>query len=174
MTATALSRRTFLRVRGEARPAPARPPWALTEAAFRDACTRCGDCVAACPEQVLAIADDGWPARLVRAGECTWCGDCERACTPKALDRQQRPASTLQAAIGATCLTASGIVCQSCRDVCPENAIRFLPARVAAPQLSPYSCSGCGACVPVCPTAAITLVERGQIGQGQSGPEHAA
>jgi ferredoxin-type protein NapF len=167
MTAPALSRRAFLRVGPDLKATPARPPWALAEAAFRDVCTRCGDCVAACPEQILALARDGWPTRLLQAGECTWCGDCERACGPRALNLEQRPASTLLATIGPGCLTADGIVCQGCRDACPERALEFVPARVAAPRLRPDRCSGCGACVPVCPTGAIALVECGS-GDGRA------
>ncbi len=130
--------------------------------------------MAACPEQILVLAADGWPERLLRAGECTFCGDCEGVCTPKALDRQHGLASTLLAAIGPDCLTAGGIVCQSCRDVCPEAAISFVPARVPKPRLRLESCTGCGACVPVCPSGAIELIERVRFESRQVEPGQAA
>ena len=57
------------------------------------------------------------------------------------------------------CLARRGVVCQSCRDVCAEGAIRFRPApgRMAAPEVSAADCTGCGECLAVCPVAAIGL-----------------
>lgn len=48
-----------------------------------DKCTRCGACVTACPEGVLAMRELG-PA-IVRADLCTYCASCEDACPESAV-----------------------------------------------------------------------------------------
>ena len=65
------------------------------------------------------------------------------------------------ARVGAGCLARRGIVCQSCRDACPEGAIRFRPrlGRVAEPEVDLAACTGCGDCVAPCPVAAIRIAE---------------
>lgn len=62
-------------------------------------------------------------------------------------------------AISDACLARAGVVCQTCGDACPERAIRF-PLRRGGPPLPIVGhdrCTGCGACVPVCPVGAIDL-----------------
>ncbi len=135
-----------------------RPPWALSEADFIDACTRCGDCVRACPQRVLGVGDGGFPEVVAAAGECTFCGDCVDLCQPRALQRTSARAWHWRAEIGQDCLTHAGVVCQSCRDACPTGAIRFAAsAAVAQPLLQADHCTACGACVPLCPAQAIQL-----------------
>ncbi len=70
------------------------------------------------------------------------------------------PPRTLVAAIGDPCLARRNIVCRSCGDECEAGAIRFHPVvgSVSAPTLDPACCTGCAACVRVCPAAAITMV----------------
>lgn len=152
------SRRALLR--GRTSPAPVlRPPWALGEAAFLEACTVCRACIERCPEQVLVRGAGGYPEFDPRRGECTFCGDCADACAPHALDREAVQAPwTWVARVGADCLARHGIVCSSCRDHCPERAIVFRAVTgVATPDIDSTRCTGCGACVGVCPAAAIEL-----------------
>ena len=61
-----------------------RPPGAAREN-FHDLCTRCGDCVSVCPEEVLAMDDAGLPVFQPQQGGCTFCGDCADACKTDAL-----------------------------------------------------------------------------------------
>ena len=62
------SRRGFLRGRPRPR-AEIRPPWALTEPAFSARCTRCGDCLTACPQKILVAGDGGFPTVDFARGE---------------------------------------------------------------------------------------------------------
>lgn len=65
----------------------------------------------------------------------------------------------LRAVISQACLAYAGIICMSCRDVCPEQAIRFLPRRGGAflPEVVAAACTGCGACLLPCPAGALSL-----------------
>ncbi len=155
--ATDPARRALLRGRGRAAPVQ-RPPWALDEAQFLDACTRCGDCQAACPERIIVRGDGGFPELSLIAAECTFCGDCVAACETGALDARRDPPTPWKARIDERCLAMGGIVCLACRDACPEQAIRFpLAPGVVPPELIADRCSGCGACLRVCPPGAIGM-----------------
>ena len=152
------SRRALFFGRRAAEPA-LRPPWALAEPEFLDACTGCGACIERCPEQVLTRGTAGYPVFDPRLGECTFCGACEQACRPRALDRTVAiPPWSQLAVVGDACLPRHGVVCSSCRDACPERAIRFpLSTAVPVPAIDVECCTGCGACVGVCPVAAISI-----------------
>jgi ferredoxin-type protein NapF len=139
-----------------------RPPWALPEAAFLERCTRCGDCMAACPTAIVAKGRGGFPRVDFTRGECTFCGACIDACKPRALVRGAGAAPwALVPRIAESCLAARGVVCRSCGDRCEVRAIRFRLARggVSRPELLPDQCTGCGACVGVCPAGAITMAD---------------
>lgn len=82
-----------------------RPPGALAEPAFSDTCSRCGDCVKACPAQAIRIdtsenADHpegdhrtagGLPYIIARESPCVVCTDlsCMNACPTGALEKLQ-------------------------------------------------------------------------------------
>ena len=76
-------------------------------------------------------------------------------------DAEKAPVSFARgpAVIGPECLALNSVVCRSCAERCETRAIRFrlAPGGVAVPLLRTERCNGCGACIPVCPTAAITL-----------------
>ena len=44
------------------------------------ACTRCGDCAAACPASCIVLPEGGTGAPAVDAGACVRCGHCVDAC----------------------------------------------------------------------------------------------
>jgi len=152
-----LSRRALFLGR-DAAAIPLRPPWALAESDFIDACPTCGACIQRCPQHVLVGGAGNYPVFTPQLGECTFCGECADACTPRALDRAAAAPWNQLAAVGDACLAMRGVVCSSCRDVCPEQAIGFpVVASVAVPSIDDSCCTGCGACVSVCPAAAIAV-----------------
>lgn len=154
-----ISRRQFLRGDLSGRKAPLRPPWALAEDAFLAACTRCGECIKVCPENIL-VEVRGYPAVQFTHGACTFCGKCHAACTPRALlPMAGLPPWQLKAQVANTCMAYRDVVCRSCGDICAEAAIRFSPRVMAAalPEVIADRCTGCGACVAVCPAGAVTM-----------------
>lgn len=49
----------------------------------KELCTGCGDCLVACPTDVLGL-EDGL-AVLVEPADCNYCGDCETICPVDAI-----------------------------------------------------------------------------------------
>jgi ferredoxin-type protein NapF len=160
MPAPNLQRRWLLHGGGIA-PLPVRPPWARE--GFTDLCVRCQHCAAACPERIIVRGDGGFPVLDFSRGECTFCGACASACPEPVFDRQQAVPWQVHAVIAETCLTARGVVCRSCRDACPADAVSFglAPGRVARARIEAERCTGCGACVSPCPVNAIRIEAEG-------------
>jgi len=157
------SRRSFLRGRSAVRSASLRPPW-TDEFAVVDNCTRCGKCIVACPEQILVTVDGGFPGVDFSRGSgvCTFCGDCASSCGEGVFDLSRDPAWPLKAVVDeAACLAEKGVHCECCRDICDAGALMFRPRLGAppAPALAMDSCTGCGACIAVCPEGAISVIE---------------
>lgn len=156
-----VSRRGFLRGRFRAEAQAQRPPWAVEAALFEDRCTRCGDCLEACPTGIIVTGPGGFPMLDFGRGECTFCGDCLTACRTGALQRTAADAAPwlLKAAIGDDCLARRGVDCRVCGEVCQAEAIRFRPTAggVAQPVFEAERCTGCGACHAPCPVGAIAL-----------------
>ncbi|GGW34750.1 nitrate reductase [Gemmobacter lanyuensis] len=151
------SRRQFLTGR-VAKPAPEfRPPW-TSELRLAQHCTACGDCAPACPEGIIEIKD-GRPRIRLNGAACSFCGACATACTAGAFDRDQPEPWPVRVEVGPSCLLAAGIACQLCTDACDSAALRIdLRVRpVGAIRIDAAACTGCGACLAVCPGAALQL-----------------
>ena len=135
-----------------------RPPW-TDEAAIRQSCTACGECITACPEGILLAGPAGTPALDFNTGACTFCGACAEACGEAVFrDTSEKPWS-LVVSLSNACLLRNGVSCRTCTDACDEDALRFnlRAGPVGTIEIDAASCTGCGACVGICPTFAITL-----------------
>ncbi len=153
-----VSRRRFLSARAPG-PAPFRPPWSVSESVFADLCSRCDDCVKACPTGLLRRGQGGYPEADFSSAACTFCGDCARACATGAIGRDPAQAPwAFGVVIGEGCLAARNVECRVCGEACDAGAIRFRPriGGVALPQVDDAACTGCGACIAPCPVAAVT------------------
>ena len=150
-------RRRFLG--GRAREdAALRPPWSHSEGRFTERCTRCDDCVTACPSHLIRRGDGGFPVVDFSNAACTFCAECVRVCTTGALVKDDTAAPwRVLAHLGDACLARQKVECRVCGEACDAGAIRFRPALggVSQPELDSVLCTGCGACVAPCPARAI-------------------
>lgn len=145
-----------------------RPPGALDEAAFLEACTRCGDCAKACPHDIILPVSPrlksaaGTPTFDPAAAPCRLCEDvpCAVACPTEALDPARGVMMGTARINPLDCLAPRG-GCWSCSEHCPIPwVISAKPGKV--PQIDAKTCTGCGLCAFVCPapTNAIILTPR--------------
>lgn len=157
-----ISRAQFIRGNFSGSGQVIRPPWAVAEPGFVEACDRCGDCIGVCPEKILEKGRGGFPQVNFSKGECTFCGDCARKCKSGVLNKRVDDAPwPLKAVIASSCLAMKQVVCRTCGEACPVGAIRFRISvgAVARPEVDPVACTGCGACYGPCPVSAVTMGE---------------
>lgn len=158
----AVSRRQFLRGNVTGRSTALRPPWAKVESEFLDRCDQCAECIDACPAHLIQAGSDGFPQINFSTGECDFCTACARACGTGALvyrDDPEQAVWSLVASIEAECIAYRGVVCRTCGEHCEAGAIRFIPVvgRGSMPRVEVERCTGCGACVSVCPVKAMRI-----------------
>ena len=134
-----------------------RPPGAVPEKTFLELCTRCDDCVKACPAKCIkkstAKGMAGTPVIMPREEPCVLCDDlrCIKACTTGAL----APVAREQVAMGIAqidkkkCIAWDGENCQVCSAKCPfpGEAIVLDDFR---PVINEEKCTGCGLCEQAC------------------------
>ncbi len=151
---------------------PLRPPGNMQEYILREACTRCGKCVEACPAEAIFSLDASWgqaqgtPAIDARKQPCVLCEgfQCTQVCPSGAL---QPLYSVAEIKMGAAlvdegrCVTYQGQACKACVDVCPVPGALVVGAG-QHPKVDEHTCVGCGLCVRACPTdpASITVIPR--------------
>lgn len=135
-----------------------RPPGALDDAHFRETCTRCGECIRACPYEALSVLPSfkdpsqvGLPTLNPAIQPCLMCdpAPCVARCPTEALSAT-RPKRIGVAQIRRTsCLAWNNSFCSVCRERCPvPEAIVVQQGR---PTIDPASCTGCGLCQHHCP-----------------------
>jgi ferredoxin-type protein NapF len=142
-----------------------RPPFALDELEFLLACTRCGECLPACPHGIifslpvrLGAQVVGTPALDVLNKGCHLCEDwpCTEVCEPGALKRPAEKdgnAPTLPRLAKASiithhCLPYSGPECGACAASCPVSDALIWDG--VKPRIDPEHCIGCGLCRESC------------------------
>ena len=130
-----------------------RPPGAVDEALFLERCTRCGDCVKACPYACIRLGDqDATPQIFPAEAPCYLCEDfpCIASCATDALlplagreDVRMGLAEVSQR----TCTAGQG--CNACVSQCPMHALTmdFDAFRVLVLD---ENCVGCGICEHTC------------------------
>jgi len=142
-----------------------RPPYALAELDFLLACTRCGECVTACPHNVIFPLESRLGAKVVNTPAmdllnkgCHLCEDwpCVVACEPNALmlpeveDDEVIPLPMLARAHvnTTTCLPYSGPECGVCQGSCPVDGAMVW--QMERPSIVENICVGCAMCREAC------------------------
>ncbi len=152
------------------RPDWLRPPGAVEEGIFLGRCTRCNDCVTACPPgAVIAHPTDGTPILYVDQSPCLLCEDfpCISACQTDALV----PVSGIdQVRMGTAevshrfCTAGQG--CHACVSKCPTQALA-LDVALLHLSIAHEACVGCGMCEMICKTVndrvAIRVIPARQV-----------
>ena len=145
-----------------------RPPHAVPESEFLAGCTRCDDCIEACPPNAIFRAPDsagllaGTPIIDASSQPCLMCDDtpCVPACKAGVLRFDAPIAMGLAVIDEEKCIAFQGEECTICVDHCPvENALTLTAGK---PEIHADSCTGCGVCLYVCPAPqnAISQTQR--------------
>ncbi len=137
-------------------------PPCLLSTGVDEACFDCArPCVDACPRDIIRF----YPTDHVNATRayldftdagCTFCQACVDVCP--ATQNESKNATTLLGMAfidNERCLVPQGITCISCNHGCPQHAIQRY--RHDMPVVDGDLCTGCGSCVGICPTQAISV-----------------
>lgn len=138
-----------------------RPPFALPEADFLLACTRCAACLHACSYHVLHLLPvrcgflrSGTPAMELTRAACHLCAHwpCVAACETGALvfpAVDKMPVLGRMAVSPELCLNSRSNECSECYDSCPvEGAISW--QENGTPKIDSRRCPGCAMCLQAC------------------------
>lgn len=146
-----------------------RPPGALREVAFLASCTRCGECVTACPVSAILKAPTsaglaaGTPFIDTKIRACIACEDmpCAAVCPTDALIVPDEGWVGYRMAdlelIPERCITFYGSECGACARVCPVGDAAIYMDDAGRPVIKVEGCVGCGSCVRACVTSPPSL-----------------
>lgn len=147
---------------------PILPPGAKTPERFADKCTRCYNCVSACPSKVISVRYRGGrglsqllqPELDTSRAACEqFCNFCTQVCPTGALEpmteeeKQKLQIGTAHVIRDACLAWADHQYCMVCDEYCPYNAIRDEPDEngIPRPVVDKDICRGCGYCQNKCP-----------------------
>jgi len=130
-----------------------RPPGAVEEQLFLERCTKCNDCVTACPPgAITAHQQDGTPVLFADRSPCLLCEDfpCITACGTESLlpvEGIEQVRMGIAAVSHRLCTAGQG--CHACVSKCPTDALvmDFESLRLVVAK---EACVGCGMCEMVC------------------------
>lgn len=134
-----------------------RPPGAIDERTFLDECTRCGECIEACPHDAIQLAPErfreaaGTPMIDPANSPCRICDDvpCVHACEPNVLSLAAPRFMGTARLKPQTCLAHQGQTCTVCFEQCPVSGA--IELREGKPVIHEDLCTGCGVCFHACP-----------------------
>ncbi|MEZ0155758.1 MAG: 4Fe-4S dicluster domain-containing protein [Candidatus Reddybacter sp.] len=145
-----------------------RPPYALNELDFLLACTRCGDCIPACPHNVIfplsarvGVKAVGTPALDLLNKGCHLCSDwpCVQACgegalnLPELISNQQSASEELESSQESSDNDSDNKSAAATAQPLPKLA----SASINKQSCLPYSGPECGACEASCPVPGALL-----------------
>ncbi len=142
---------------------PIRLPYNKDETLFTTICTTCDDkpCIAVCDENIIKVEEDSSVYLDFSKRGCTYCDACAEACDKEVLilnEEVERIKAHIELDM-TKCMAWQNVICSSCRDVCYDNAIKFLG--MLRPEINYENCTNCGFCIGVCPSYAISATNIG-------------
>jgi ferredoxin-type protein NapG len=132
-----------------------RPPGAVEESLFLERCTKCNDCVKACPHGSIVFHRlDGTPVIYADQVPCYLCEDlpCIAACAAEALIPVEGPEQVrMGVATVSHRVCTAGQGCHACVSKCPTDALS-MDFNLQRLVVTAERCVGCGICEQICRT----------------------
>jgi len=152
-----------------------RPPASLPGQLFNTLCIRCGNCIKACPTNIITHYQGkenltAWMTPVVsfeKGGYCKEdCNLCGTVCpsgsiSPFTVSAKQKLFMASVKIELRDCLLTQQTECDRCKAVCSYSAIEITTtesALIMKPVVDLLTCVGCGACSVVCPVNVIKMV----------------
>lgn len=157
-----------------------RPPGAQPESLFNTLCARCGNCMKACPADIIVPSlqvNDPLSVLTPKirfqstycTPECTTCGDVcpSGAINDFTADEKKQLVMGIAEIDVDECLLAQNKECDLCKSYCPYDAIAIKESDFdfsSYPDVIHDRCVGCGACEIICPVDVILITPMKQYG----------
>ena len=164
---------TFRKISKFVRGTVLRPPGALPEYQFKTVCARCGNCIKACPTNIIQSSFDlNDPVGILTPKlnfsqsyclpDCSLCGNvCPSGAITTFTIEQKKQLFIGTAQIDMNkCLLTDNKECDRCKFYCEYDAIEIKNSDSDFsdyPQVITDLCVGCGACKIACPTEAVEI-----------------